>query len=150
MSRTLITDIVQLTRDGWRPYGGQPEGYVYERLGCPYLLTKRNRPYWFIKGDIYLCVGCARRCSLTRPDGFPLPLPVRYPKPPQPYTLTPYEMVERKPLLTVEEAAYCLNVSKRTVYDYIDLGKLNVLKEGPKRVSSRDVRRMMENFVFEQ
>ena len=44
MSRTLITDIVQLTRDGWRPYGGQPEGYVYERLGCPYLLTKRNRP----------------------------------------------------------------------------------------------------------
>ena len=65
MSRTLITDIVQLTRDGWRPYGGQPEGYVYERLGCPYLLTKRNRPYWFVKGDIYLCVGCARRCSLT-------------------------------------------------------------------------------------
>ena len=59
-------------------------------------------------------------------------------------------MVERKPLLTVEEAAYCLNVSKRTVYGYIDLGKLNVLKEGPKRVSSRDVRRMMENFVFEQ
>ena len=81
MSRTLITDIVQLTRDGWRPYGGQPEGYVYERLGCPYLLTKRNRPYWFVKSDLYLCVGCARRCSLVRPDGFPLPLPIRYPKP---------------------------------------------------------------------
>ena len=40
MSRTLITDIVQLTRDGWRPYGGQPEGYVYERLGCPTTSTK--------------------------------------------------------------------------------------------------------------
>ena len=101
MSRILITDIVQLTRDGWRPYGGRPEGYVYERLGCPYLLTKRNRPDWFVKSDLYLCVGCARRCSLVRPDGFPLPLPIRYPKPRQPYTLTPYEMVERKPLLTV-------------------------------------------------
>ncbi|WP_294622929.1 helix-turn-helix domain-containing protein [uncultured Bilophila sp.] len=150
MSRTLIMDIVRLTRDGWRPYSGRPEGYVYERLGCPYLLAQRGKPYWFVKGDLYLCVGCVRRCSLSRPEGFPAQLPIRYPEPRQPYTLTPYEMVEKKPLLTVEEAAYCLNVSKRTVYDYIDLGKLNVLKEGPKRVSSRDVRRMMEDFVFDE
>ena len=150
MSRTLITDIVQLTRDGWRPYNGRPEGYVYERLGCPYQLAKRSKPYWFVKGDLYLCVGCARRCSLSRPEGFPLPLPIRYPEPRLPYTLTPYEMVEKKPLLTVEEAAYCLNVGKRTVYGYIDMCKLNVLKENPKRVSSKDVKRMMEDFVFEQ
>lgn len=150
MSRTLITDIVQLTRDGWRPYNGRPEGYVYERLGCPYQLTKRGKPYWFVKGDLYLCVGCVNRCSLARPEGFPVQLPIRYPEPKQPYTLTPEEMVRKKTLLLVDEAAYCLNVSRRKVYDYIDMGKLNVLKGNPKRVSSQEVKRMMEDFVFEQ
>ena len=58
-----------------------------------------------------------------------LPLPIRYPEPKQPYTLTLYEMVEKKPLLTIEEATYCLNVSRRTVYDHIDLCRLNILKE---------------------
>lgn len=149
MSKTLITDVVQLTRDGWRPYTSRPEGYVYDHLKCPYREGRRSRPYWFVKADIYLCVGCTRRCSLLRPAGFPLPLPIHYPKPRQPYTLTPYEMVEKRSLLTVGEAAYCLNVSKRTVYDYIDLGRLNVLKVNPKRVSSHDVKEMMEDFVFD-
>lgn len=79
MSKTLIRDVIALTRDGWRPYAEQPELSVYERLGCePVLKGRKDRPYWFYRGDVYVCVGCASRCSLTRPQGFPVPLPIRY------------------------------------------------------------------------
>lgn len=149
MSKTLIREVVILTHDGWRPYSAEPEGNVYKRLQCPFAMTgSRNRPYWFVKGDIFLCLGCGRRCSLSRPAGFILPLPINYPQPKQPYTLTPAEMVSRKALLLVKEAAYCLNVSESKVYRYINEGKLNTLKDAPKRVSAADVRKMMEDFEF--
>lgn len=143
MSKTLIRDIVTLTREGWRPYGAEPQGEVYTRLGCT--KHKQSKPYWFVRGDIYLCVGCAQRCSLSRPDGFPLPLPIKYPQPETPYALTPIEMVRRRHLLTVKEAGYCLNVSDRTVYAWIENGILTAVKLTPKRVLASDVDRLMNS-----
>ncbi len=149
MTRTLIQDVVTLARQGWRPYDATPDITVYQKLGCPYIVGgRRNKPYWFVREDVFLCVGCVSRCRLTRPQGFPPPLPIRYSVVPtlQPFTLTPQEMVVRHDILTVKQAAYCLNVAERTIYDYIAEGKLIRLKENPVRVRSAEVRVLRENF----
>lgn len=147
MSRTLIQDVVSLTKAGWRPYNAQPDRSVYDKLGCEMVL-RGKKPIWFVREDVFCCIGCAARCSLTRPAGFPLPLPfpMRYTPQDAPYALTPAEMVERKNLLTVRETSYCLNVSERQVYDWLAEGRLVALKERPIRVRAVEVKAMMQNF----
>lgn len=146
MSKSLVMDIVALTDKDWRPYGDQPEGYVYEKLGCARVST---RPMWFVRGDMYLCIGCQRRCCLTRPAGFPARLPIRYEdrgKREYPaYALTPEEMATNKHFLLVEEAAYCLNLAPRTVREWIEAGVLRKAKRRPVRVLAEGVRREMRN-----
>ena len=80
--------------------------------------------------------------------GFPLPLPIRYSvvPPDQPYTLTPLEMLARHDILTVRQAAYCLNVSERQIYDYIAEGKLVKLKDTPVRVRADEVKALRKDF----
>jgi excisionase family DNA binding protein len=62
------------------------------------------------------------------------------------YTLTPQEMVKKRFLLRVGEAAYCLNISGRQVYDLINEGKLIRLKDKPIRIKAEDVEIMMNDF----
>lgn len=147
--KTLIQDIVALTREGWWLYDAHPAPSVYEQLQCPHAgKGGRNQPHWFVRDDVYLCIGCSRRCGLKRPAGFPLPLPIKYRTVPveAPYTLTPAEMLAKHDLLNVKQAAYCLNVSERTIYDYIAVGKLVRLKENPARVRAREVLELRNNF----
>lgn len=148
MSRTRIMDIVTLTRNGWRPYNAKPDKKVYEALGCELALNKRKEPFWFVRDDVFCCVGCAAHCTLKRPTGFPLPLPINYPQmpPEQGYYLTPLEMLERHDLLNAKQAAYCLNVSERTIYNLIAEGKLVRLRENPVRVRSSEVKALREDF----
>lgn len=149
MSKTLIQDIVALTKDGWRPYTAEPTKAVYVKLACEHVLRgQRKKPYWFVREDVFCCVGCGARCTLTRPAGFPLPLPlpIKYQPQSQPYTLTPAEMAARKPLLTARQASYCLNVSERQIYDWIAEGRLVKLKIRPTRVRSQEVVAMMRDF----
>lgn len=155
MSRSLIMDIVALTRDGWRPYEAEPQPQVYKRLKCPFSQENdsrrsrgRNRPFWFVREDVFCCIGCACHCTLKNPKGFQVPLPIRRPvkKPNQDYFITPAEMVERHDLLNARQAAYCLNVSERTIYNYIAEGKLVRLRENPVRVRASEVRALRENF----
>lgn len=149
MTKTLIQDIVTLTKDGWRPYNAQPEKSVYVGLGCEPFLRGRKKPFWFVRGDVFCCIGCGSHCTLTRPTGFPLPLPlpvIKYTRFDQPYSLTPLEMVHRRHLLTVKQAAYCLNVSERQVYDWLAEGRLIRLKENPVRVRATEVKAMMHDF----
>lgn len=149
MSRTRIMDIVTLTRNGWRPYNAKPDKKVYEALGCELALNKRkDKPFWFVRDDVFCCVGCAAHCTLKRPTGFPLPLPINYPQmpPEQGYYLTPLEMLERHDLLNAKQAAYCLNVSERTIYNLIAEGKLVRLRENPVRVRSSEVKALREDF----
>jgi len=150
---TLINDVVKLVAGGWRPYRGDVDASVYDALECPRLpipgrnAPKSGGPYWFHRADVFLCIGCGRRCSLNRPNGFQPPLPVRYPvSKERPFTLTPQEMVTRLRLLNVHQAAYCLNVSPGQIYNWIAEGRLRRLKEAPVRVPSEDVRAMMENW----
>lgn len=149
MARTRIMDIVTLIRDGWRPYEFTPEFSVYERLGCELVLKNRkDKPFWFVRGEVFCCIGCHSHCTLKRPAGFQIPLPI--PSPPicreHGYYITPKEMLDRHDLLNAKQAAYCLNVSERTIYNYIAEGKLVRLKENPVRVRSSEVRALRENF----
>lgn len=76
-----------------------------------------------------------------------MPLPIQYEtRTETPYSVTPAEMVSRKSLLRVDEAAYCLNISERTVYDWIAEGKLRKVKEQPVRIPAEDVAYRMTNF----
>lgn len=150
MSRTRIMDIVTLTREGWRPYEMEPEPQVYERLNCQLKSSQRSRekPFWFVRDDVFCCIGCASHCVLKNPAGFQMPLPIRCPvkKPNQDYYISPGEMLARHDLLNAKQAAYCLNVSERTIYNYIAEGKLVRLKENPVRVRSAEVKALRENF----
>ena len=147
--RTRILEIGKLTKEGWRPYDAEPDRSVYEKLGCTHVLCgNRRKPFWFVRDDVFCCIGCADHCTLKRPAGFPLPLPIRYSvvPPDQPYTLTPLEMLARHDILTVRQAAYCLNISERQVYDYIAEGKLVKLKDTPVRVRADEVKALRKDF----
>ena len=148
MRPAMLRAIVSLVQAGWRQYNHEPTKKAYEKLRCPYGGKKSGkRPFWFVRGDIFCCLSCSRGCALSRPEGFWLPLPIQYPENASaPFALTPQEMVSRKALLRVDEAAYCLNISERTVYDWITEGKLRKAREQPIRVSAEDVAFRMTNF----
>jgi excisionase family DNA binding protein len=153
MSIAFVRSIIELVKAQWRPYNYEPEPGVYVRLKCPYVDAEgkkkgRKRPFWFVRGDTFICVACFKGCSLIRPEGFIAALPVQYAaKRTAPFQLSPAEMVARKALLRVDEAAYCLNISERQVYDWIAEGKLRRAKEQPVRVSAEDVHSYMANFA---
>lgn len=148
MNRKFVKDFLLLYNAGWRPYNEKPNASVYQKLGCPHVGTKGKEPYWFVRGEHFLCVTCNKGCTLTRPEGVILPLPLAYPvKSEKEFSLTPGEMVARKALLRVDEVAYCLNISERSVYRWIEEGKLRRAIGGePLRVPSGDVAHYMQNF----
>lgn len=151
MSKSKIMDIVTLTREGWRPYDAVPDKKVYEGIGCEVVLSSKKsrvKPFWFVREDVFCCIGCPNHCTLKRPTGFPMPLPINYPPLPhdRQYQLTPKEMMARLNVLNAKQAAYCLNVSERTIYNYIAEGRLPRLRDNPVRVRASDVRDMAEDF----
>lgn len=149
MTRSKVLDIVTLTRNGWLPYHLDPDASVYERVGCPkYSSGKKEKPIWFVREDVFCCISCPTHCVLKNPAGFRLPLPFAnaQTEPPKKYYITPLEMLARHDLLNAKQAAYCLNVSERTIYNYIAEGKLVRLKENPVRVRSSEVKALRENF----
>lgn len=149
MSRSKVLDIVCLVRNGWTPYHLDPADEVYERIGCTQVTRgKKEKPVWFVRGDTFCCIGCPSHCVLKNPEGFRMPLPIVYPGEPQTakYYLSPEEMLARHDLLNAKQAAYCLNVSERTIYNYIAEGKLVRLKENPVRIRSSEIKALRENF----
>jgi excisionase family DNA binding protein len=148
MNKRLVREVLMLISQGWRPYNDNPAQEVYWRVGCPYLGAKRGKePCWFVRGDIFMCVSCPKSCVLSRPEGFRLPLPIRYDESKKEVLRrTPGELVTVKSLLRVDEAAYCLNISERSVYDWIAEGKLRKAIGAPVRVSAKDVAYFMTNF----
>jgi excisionase family DNA binding protein len=143
---TIVRTVISLVNAKWRPYRYEPKEFVYKKLQCPHVKGKR-KPYWFVRGDIFICITCSKGCTLSRPDGFYLPLPIQYTeRPDAPFHLTPAEMVKHKALLRVDETAYCLNISERTVYDWIVAGKLRKVRDQPIRVAAEDVAFLMKDF----
>jgi len=133
-----IDQIIKLTQCGWRAYEGQASGAVYDNLECDQ--KQRGRARWFAKGDLLICVGCGRACTLPCPEGFQLPL-FKYPHPPSPvFRLSPDELLSKRKLLQIHEVAYVLNVSNRHVRRMIQSGRLLATKDKPLRVLVDEVR----------
>jgi excisionase family DNA binding protein len=139
--KSKIDQIIKLTQCGWRAYEGQATAAVYDPLDCE--KAQRSRARWFAKGDLLICIGCERACTLPCPDGFQLPL-FKYPAPPRPvFRLPPDQLLANRKLLTVNEVAYVLNVSPRTVRYMIRDGRFQVTRDNPLRVPVAEVRAMV-------
>lgn len=139
MSKRAIEDLLALLSRGYAPYRGEVEGCVYTRLRCP----RSEKAAWFTRGQKFVCVGCARRCSQMHSEGFQLILPgvrrgfqVAFAMLP---VISAAELVRAKALLRVEEAAFALGVSRSQVYQMIAEGKLHRHKDEPVRVTSESV-----------
>lgn len=144
-----IDRIMFLAEKGWKVYEGKVNPDLYKELACPAPILAK----WFFEGtkaEELACVGCDKGCKTDKTSYFqPVPkvIKINNSSPSHPYyTLSPQEMVKRLSLLRVPQAAYCLNISERTVYHWISLGILAALKNGPVRVKAEDVARMMEDF----
>lgn len=146
INNTNVQEIISLLNNGFRPYNNQPQNSVYESLTC--LFYKKNKPAWFYKGDIFLCISCNRKCSLHRPTGFQAPIPLKYPhyNDINYFKNTPQELIVKKASLNMKEVCYCLNMSYSKVYSLIQEGKLTSLNGRPLRVKTEDVQRLMEDY----
>ncbi|XPV77665.1 MAG: helix-turn-helix domain-containing protein [Desulfovibrio sp.] len=142
MNRTLCKELTSMLADGWVNYEGVVDGKVYQRLGC----KKPERVYWVTKWPLMHCLGCVKRCTA---NGTGFQAPIIFPSRKMPkfgeFNITPAEMIKAKPLLRVPEAAYCLNVSERTIRKMIDEGVLIKHNSNPMRVTSESVLAEIEN-----
>lgn len=149
MSAKVIDDTLQLLGNGYEPYKGQIEPYVYERLKC----RKEKQARWFVrqteKSLLFICLGCAQRCSLRNPDGFQTVLPLEgkgrvsvvagtVP------ILSDEELLEKKSLLTIPEVMSVLRIKERKVRSLIDEGQLEAHEALPIRVYSISVQTYMD------
>lgn len=165
MTKSIAAEIAALHGAGWRPFQGCVATTVYDTLPCGQANSvdtlrlpgctpqetaqrpkkfKKPEPFWFYCGDTYMCLGCHRRCCLTRPAGFQCELELRYNTKREKYTLTPAEMVRKLNQLTPEQAAYCLNISRNQVYHWIREGKLPRSKTEMFRIPVAAVRALLE------
>lgn len=142
MNATLCRTLKKMFDDGFRQYAGEIDSQVYEQLGC----KDATRAYWICRWPILHCLGCNRRCTPKIPTGFQVPLVTSSARQGsgKRFSLTPEEMVASKTLLRVDEAAYCLNVSERTVRKLVDEGVLVRHLRQPIRVTAESVREEME------
>lgn len=138
-SKRAIEDLMALLARGYAPYRGEVEGCVYSRVRCP----RPEKAAWFTRGQQYICLGCARRCSQAHSSGFQLILPgvrrgfqVAFAMLP---AISATELVEKKALLRVEEAAFALGVSRSQIYTLIAEGRLIRHEDDPVRVTSQSV-----------
>jgi len=139
--QSRIDKIIKLTQCGWRAYEGQATGQVYDNLDCG--VSNRGRARWFARGDLLVCIGCERSCTLPCPDGFQLPL-FKYPAPPTPaFRLPPEQLLAKRLFLSTNEVSYILNISPRQVRTLIYMGRLRATKDLPRRIPAEEVRAMI-------
>lgn len=140
MNATLCRTLKKMFDDGFRQYAGEIDSQVYEQLGC----KDSTRAYWICRWPLLHCLGCNRRCTPKAPTGFQVPLVTVSPSTNKDFSLSPDELVAAKALLRIDEAAYCLNVSERTVRRLVDEGVLVRHVRQPVRVTAESVREEMQ------
>ncbi len=140
MSKKVIEDLLSLLGQGYAPYHGTVDGLVYERLRC----HRPEKASWLSHGRRFVCLGCSKRCADATGEGFQAVLPsvrrgwqVAFAVLPQ---VTVEQLLQAKPLLNVEEAAFVLNVGRTTIYEMIRSGKLDRHPDDPVRVTVASLR----------
>lgn len=140
MTANTLKEFASLYAKGFRPYQGEINRDVYERLRC----RNPERAYWVEQWPILHCFGCRQRCTPRTPEGFQVVLPTVDVGQRTRFDITPAQMVESKTLLRADEAAYCLNVSRSQVYALAAEGRLVRHVDLPLRVTAESVRGEME------
>lgn len=145
--KSQIDAITRYIEMGYRAFTGQVSASVYEKLACPAPVFAKWLLYQGATQKKAVCVGCDKECKPANIDYFSLDTQFKaldYRK--HYYAITPTDMVRRHALLTVKQAAYCLNVSERTIYNMIAEGKLVRTRDNPVRVRASEVEQYMNDF----
>lgn len=144
--KSQIDAITRYVEMGYRAFTGQVSASVYEKLACPAPVFAKWLLYQGDGQKKAVCVGCSKECKPDNLDDFALKTQVRVIDYKKPYAITPSDMVKRHSLLTAKQAAYCLNVSERTIYNMIAEGKLVRTRDNPVRVRASEVEQYMNDF----
>lgn len=64
------------------------------------------------------------------------------------FRVTPAELLHRRSLLTIKEAAYCLNISPSRLYWMISVGEIMVTRGRPLRVPVTEVKRCVADVGY--
>lgn len=131
---------------GYRAFTGQVSASVYEKLTCPAPVFAKQLLYQGDGQKKAVCVGCSKECKPDNLDDFALKIQVKAIDYKRSYAITPSDMVKRHTLLTAKQAAYCLNVSERTIYSMISDGRLVRTRDNPVRVRASEVEKYMNDF----
>lgn len=138
-----IDDVLQTLHAGYRPYHGEIDAGVYTRQKC----QNASKARWFCKDRTFICLGCGRKCVLEAPRGFQLVLPIEGAFAQITFAELPAvpadQLVKHLHWLRADQAAYCLNVSKRQVYYLAEFGRLEQHPDAPFRVSAQSVQEEM-------
>lgn len=136
-----LDNVSLLVNACWKPYNEIIPDKIYSELECKHELAAE----WYVNEDVYLCLGCPTHCLLHRPEGFDC-----NPNQSGKFGATPAELLSKHELLTIKQAAYCLNVSYGLVFRWVVEGKIPATKFKPRRIPSSVIRqKMTENTVSE-
>jgi hypothetical protein len=147
---SVVNDVLSLLGEGFRPYTGAIESSVQEEINC----CNWPERCWFVKdadkGRTFICLGCnSRPCTLQNPEGFELtaeaPLHVNARLQFMDVkAVTPEQLLNSKGWFRVDEAAFILNVSTRTVRKLVDEGVLVRHVKNPVRIAVDSLREEYE------
>lgn len=149
---STVKDIMALLGKGFIPYRGKVPEEFYKELGC----REPKKAEWFArpwserhKNSCYICLGCKKKCRAVDPKGFQLLLPISRRRPSMTLfmpgeALSVDELLTRKKVLRVDEAAWALNLSTRRVYEMVQEGLLAQVPGQPVRVTSVSVRACLQ------
>ena len=122
MAAGTVDAVLRVLERGYRPYRGHIEGYVFESLGCRKVAEMRRKQREEEESkNFQRMLPVKRRFAQVAFAELP--------------TVTVEELLKNKALLRVDEAAWCLSVSRREVYSLIDEGRLERHPAGPVRVT---------------
>ncbi|KAF1073311.1 helix-turn-helix domain-containing protein [Halodesulfovibrio sp. MK-HDV] len=139
MNSKLCRIMAQMMIEGFRPFRGEIAEDVYSKLGC----KDASSAYWLHRWPILHCLGCNKRCTPKNTEGFQVPMQFPASQTQSKFSMLPEEMLQAKKFLRVDEAAYCLNISERTVRKLVDEGVLVRHMRLPIRITVESVREEM-------
>ena len=148
MSKTL--DIITLLDKGFVPYSSGVPVKFYKKQQC----SDPRKAEWFTRpweNDSHhlrlICLGCRRRCVVVDPEGWPSVYVDKMLSRPGAVAfatverLNVKELLNMKPVLRVDEAAWILNISRQKVHDWVEEGLLDTVPGTPVRVTSVSVQK---------
>ncbi|WP_319543176.1 hypothetical protein [uncultured Pseudodesulfovibrio sp.] len=149
MSRTVVNKTLDMIKEGYAPYSGEIDDEVYDRLKC----RKDKSRCWFVRATpenvFFVCLGCAKGCSLKNPVGFQAVLPMDLSRSvPVVAGVVPVisdeELLRIKTVLRLDEVMRITRLGETKAREAFTIGEFEVLEGLPLRATSESVRRYLK------